>query len=191
VPEPPAAKEHQATVSNQGPLVLWHHQRVEVRFCLLFAAFFALLYWLLIGTHGGASPWTIEERVTHAVVWLSGQGVALLGVTVHTEGAVLRTSRFGVRVLSGCNGMEAIILYGAAVLAYPTSLRAKGIALLVGLPAIQIVNVARILGLLMIGQYWPAWFHDAHVFWAQGVMICLVAAVWFWWIDRYGYNPAS
>lgn len=184
-------KENPAKMVSQGPGALWRHQRPEIRFCLLFAAFFAFLYWLLIGSHGSASQWTVEDQMTRAVVWVSGQIVALMGVAVHTEGAVLRTSQFGVRVLSGCNGMEAILLYGAAVLAYPTSLRAKGIALLVGLPAIQVVNIARILGLLMIGQYWPTWFHDAHVFWAQGVMICMVAAVWFWWIDRYGYTPAS
>jgi exosortase H (IPTLxxWG-CTERM-specific) len=160
--------------------------RVEVRFGLLFVASFALLYWLLMGTHGGATQWNVEDLMTRSVVWVSGQILALLGVAAQVEGAVLRTSGFGVRVLSGCNGMEAIIMYAAAVLAYPASWRAKGVAFLVGLPAIQVVNVARILGLLMVGQYWPAFFHDAHVFVAQGVMICLVAALWFWWIDRYG-----
>lgn len=117
--------------------MFWHRQRLEVRFCLLFAALFALLYWLLIRTHGTGVPWTIEDYMTRGVVWLSGQVIALLGVAVQTDGTVLRTPRFGVRVLSGCNGTEAIILYSAAVLAYPTALRAKGIALLVGLPAIQ------------------------------------------------------
>jgi exosortase H (IPTLxxWG-CTERM-specific) len=170
---------------------VWHRQRIEVRFCLLFAVFFALLYWLLIGAHGAESSWTIENIMTRHVVWVSGQVLALFGVVAQAEDTVLRTSRFGVRVLSGCNGVETILLYGAAVLAYPTSLRAKGIALLGGLPAIQIVNVARILGLLMIGQHWPTWFHEAHVFWAQGMMICLVAAVWFCWTERYGYKPAS
>ncbi|MGE0827511.1 MAG: archaeosortase/exosortase family protein [Candidatus Binatia bacterium] len=191
MPQQTHKPEYRFIRATRSLLTIWRGQRPEVRFCFLFVVFFALLYWLLIGTHGSETTWTIEDIVTRSVVWVSGQVLALLGVVASTEGDVLKTAHFGVRVLSGCNGMEAVVMYGAAVFAYPTSLRAKGIALLVGLPAIQFVNVARILGLLMIGQYWPTWFHDAHVFWAQGVMICLVAAVWFWWIDRYGYTTAS
>jgi exosortase H (IPTLxxWG-CTERM-specific) len=172
-------------------VALWHRQHGAVRFCLLFAVFFVVLYWLLMRVHGGDATWTIEYLVTHSEIWVCAQILAVFGIAAETEGTVVRTAHFGVRVLSGCNGMETVLLYSAAVLAYPVSLRAKGIALLVGIPAIQLVNIARILGLLMIGQYWPTWFHDAHVYWAQGLMICLVAAVWFWWIDRYGYTLTS
>lgn len=168
----------------------WQKLRVEVRFGLLFLVSFAVLFWLLMGTHGEETQWNLEDLMTRGVVWVSGQILALLGVAVQVDGAILRTSRFGVQVLSGCNGMEAIVMYAAAVLAYPVSWRARGIALLVGMPAIQVVNIARILGLLLVGQYWPTFFHDAHVFVAQGVMICMVAALWFWWIDRYGNTAA-
>jgi exosortase H (IPTLxxWG-CTERM-specific) len=178
-------------IPNHQSFRWWQKFRREGRFALLFVASFALLYWSLMGTHGEETQWNIEDLMTRSVVWVSGQILTLLGVAVQIEGAILRTSGFGVRVLSGCNGMEAIIMYAAAVLAYPVSWRAKGVALLVGFPAIQVVNIARILGLLMVGQYWPTLFHDAHVFVAQGVMICLVAALWFWWIDRYGSPLAS
>lgn len=169
---------------------LWYRQRVEVRFCLLFAGFFALLYWFLMRAHVAEATWTIENLVTQSEIKICAQILAFFGIAAHTEGTVVRTAHFGVRVLSGCNGMETVLLYSAAVLAYPASFRAKGMALLVGFLAIQIVNIARILGLLMIGQYWPTWFHEAHVYWAQGLMICLVATIWFWWIERYGYKTA-
>ena len=183
-------QQHQETSGSRW-LCSWRKLRVEVRFALLFIVSFALLYWLLMGTHGTRTPWTMEDLMTRGVVWMSGQILALLGVAVQVEGIILRTSGFGVRVLSGCNGMEAVVMYTAAVLAYPVSWRAKGIALLVGFPAIHIVNIARILGLLMVGQYWPTLFYDAHVFVAQGMMICMVAALWFWWIDRYGSSLTS
>lgn len=189
------AEQQQYPQDRRTPGYRWAHWwwklRVEVRFGLLFMVLFAFLYWLLMGTHGADAPWTVEDLMTRSVVWVSGQVLTFLGVAVQVEGAILRTSGFGVRVLSGCNGMEAIVMYTAAVLAYPVSWRAKGIALLVGFPAIQVVNIARILGLLMVGQYWPTLFRDAHVFVAQGVMICMVAALWFWWIDRYGSPLAS
>lgn len=189
------AEQQQHPQDQETPGYQWFHWwrklHVEVRFGLLFVVLFAFLYWLLMGTHGAGAPWTVEDLMTRSVIWVSGQVLTLLGVVVQVEGAILRTSGFGVRVLSGCNGMEAIVMYTAAVLAYPVTWRAKGVALLVGFPAIQIVNIARILGLLMVGQYWPTFFYDAHVFVAQGVMICMVAALWFWWIDRYGSSLAS
>lgn len=184
-------QQHPHETADRGRFRRWQTLRVEVRFGLLFVTSFAFLYWLLMSSHGERSQWNIEDFMTRSVVWVSGQILTLLGIAVQIEGAILRTSGFGVRVLSGCNGMEAIVMYTAAVLAYPVSWRAKGIALLVGFPVIQVVNIARILGLLMVGQYWPTLFHDAHVFVAQGVMICMVAALWFWWIDCYGSPLAS
>jgi hypothetical protein len=90
---------------------LWYRQRVEVRFCLLFAMFFALLYWFLMRAHGAEAAWTIENIVTQSEIRVCGQILAFFGIATQIEGTVVRTAHFGVRVLSGCNGMETVLLY--------------------------------------------------------------------------------
>ncbi len=72
-----------------GSSGVWYRQRMEIRFCFLFAIFFAFLYWLLIADHGADASWTIEDRVTRSVVWVSGQVLALFGIAAQTEGMVL------------------------------------------------------------------------------------------------------
>lgn len=182
-------REQRPRRPQKGPFQgFW--QRQEARFCLLFAFFLALFCWLLMFGHGAGEGWTVEESFTRGVVWVSARILELGGFSVWSSGRVLRVGSFGVEVLNGCNGVEALVIYLAAVLAYPASLRAKGVALALGIPLIQLVNLGRILGLVLVGAYFSFLFQEAHLFVAQGVMVCMVAAVWFWWVKSYASRSA-
>lgn len=188
----PEHRSQRAQRSRPGRLHgFWKRHEGELRFCGLFAAFFLLFLWLLMVRHGAEEGWMIEESFTQGVVWVSARMLELLGFSAWSGGRVLQVGSFRVQVINGCNGVEALVIYLAAVLAYPAPLRAKGIALAVGIPLIQVVNLGRILGLALVGAYFSPLFREAHLFVAQGVMVCMVAAVWQWWMKRYACQSTA
>ena len=158
-----------------------------LRFALLFTVLLLGLFFVTM-----ARPhWGFEEAYTHRVVRLSSWLLDLLGTSARAEGRVLSTNGFTVRVLNGCNGLEAMCIYLAAVLAYPATLRAKLWAVAIGFPLIQAVNLLRIVGLTLVGLYLPTFFQEAHIFVAQALIIFMVGALWLVWIERYAPSPPS
>ena len=74
----------------------------------------------------------------------------------------------------GCNGLESIILYISAVLAYPASFKQKAYGLIIGFIVINIINIVRIslLGYVLMNHK-PA-FDIMHSYVTQNIMIVLV-----------------
>jgi exosortase H (IPTLxxWG-CTERM-specific) len=176
-----------AQVKRRLPIPDRRSQTAVLRFALLFTLLLLGLFFVTM-----ARPhWGLEEAYTYKVVWLSSQLLDLLGVSARAEGRVVSAGGFAVRVLNGCNGLEAICIYLAAVLAYPTTLRAKLWAVAIGFPLIQAVNLLRIVGLILVGRYLPTLFQEAHIFVAQALIIFMVGALWLVWIERYAPSRPS
>ena len=56
------------------------------------------------------------EPFTAAIARVSGAALDLLGEEVRMEGTVVRGPRFAVNIRNGCNGLETLLIFGAAVL---------------------------------------------------------------------------
>ena len=95
---------------------------------------------------------------------ISAALIAPFDDTVLAYGKVLQFSDtgFAVSIEAGCNGVEATIVLIAAVVAYPASWKARGLAIVLGFLAIQVLNIARIITLFYLGD-WDldifAWVH--------------------------------
>ena len=84
-----------------------------------------------------------------------------------------------------------MIIFASFVLAYPTSMRARGIALAAGIPFIFGANVVRLLIMAWIDNLKPeysAYFHD--YLW-QVVFIMMVVFLWIVWIDKMVHREAK
>jgi exosortase/archaeosortase family protein len=81
-------------------------------------------------------------------------------------------------------------IYLAAVLAYPTGWPARGLGALIGVLAINFINVFRVVALFLIGLYLPTMFHETHVYVAQALLICVAVAAWMYWVSRFADAPA-
>ena len=150
-----------------------------LRFALPFLALIALFLAL------GATP--IAERIVqmplcHAVAEVARLALSLIGEASVT-GRLLRFDGFEAVVVEACNGFLPSAIYVAAVLAFPCSWRAKGFGLLLGVPAIQVVNVVRVVSLMVLGAYWPALFERVHIFVWQTLVIAFTMAIWVGWIE--------
>lgn len=127
----------------------------------------------------------LEEMYTRRVVQVTCGILNLLGFSSQAFGRTIFANGFSVEVLNGCNGLEAMLIYLAAVFSYPSTVRAKFWAVALGFPFIQVINLLRIIGLVLVGLYFPTFFHETHVFVAQALIIFMVGALWLVWITYY------
>jgi len=125
-------------------------------------------------------PWT------GMLASISASLAQLFDADVMTYGNVVQSSvnGFGVAIMPGCNGVEACIIFAAAIGAFPCSWRAKLVGLGICLLAVQAVNILRIVSLFYLGQWNMQWFEFAHLYLWQGLIMLDVLVVWLLWV-RY------
>lgn len=132
----------------------------------------------------------VIEPFTGWIARASGVSLNFLGQGVTREGTALRSARFAVNIRNGCNGVEAMVIFLAAVVAFPAPWRARGIGLLLGVLVIQAVNLVRVIALFLTGAYFPAWFDSSHTVIWQGLVILTAVLLWIYWARRFA-SPGS
>ena len=113
------------------------------RFITLYA-FYMVLAFLLVDYKPVHDFLRLDEFYTSAVVAVSEKLISLLGMSVSAQGKFLQLSHAVMEVKFGCNGLEAILLFVAAVLAYPASWKMRAAGIFVGSALLQLFNLVRI-----------------------------------------------
>ena len=85
-------------------------------------------------------------------------------------------------VAAECTAIELILVFGAAVIVWPVSLRARIWALLMGVPALCVLNFARVVSLLFTGISFPEHFDMVHLAVWQTVMAVAALGMWLLWL---------
>jgi len=150
------------------------------RFAVTFVLVLALLFGFELTPPGQAivGPWTNQVAAASAAVVRVFDGSAMAqGKTLYDP-----KSGFGVTIEAGCNGVEAMLVLLAGILAYPAPWRARLAGLAVGTVAIQALNLVRIVSLFYLGQWNYAWFEWAHLYVWQALIMLDVLIVWLLWV---------
>lgn len=121
---------------------------------------------------------------TQAIASWSGVLLNVLGQDVTVRGTEIRSIRFAVNINNGCNGVEAMLILLASIVAFPASLKARAIGLLLGALAVQLLNAVRIVTLYLLGAYQPRLFDLFHT--AVWQIAIIMAAIGFFllWSSR-------
>lgn len=166
----------------------WPTIRVVATFvATIFVAFSLLTYEPLVERVDIASGLAKSIAV---VSWVLLKAIgSLVGFSVVLEGTNLASGAFRVDVSPACSGAVPSMIYLAAVLAYPARVRDKLIGTGIGLLVINGANLIRVLGLFLIGLYAERYFHDAHVYVAQGLVVAVAVATWLFWAGRFVHAP--
>jgi exosortase H (IPTLxxWG-CTERM-specific) len=150
------------------------------RFALLFAVILLALFTLELTPPGQAvvRPWTalVAESSSAFIRALDGDTFA--------QGNMVYSSRtgFAMVIVAGCNGVEAMLVLLAGILAYPAPWRSKLVGLAIGAVAIQALNLVRIVSLFYLGQWDMNWFEWAHLYLWQALIMLDALIVWMLWI---------
>ncbi len=184
-----ARKTSVPSVPAQAPVPegsFWHRNRRELQFLILFVVLlgggFSLISLNWVNDH-------VIEPFTGGIAHASGATLNLLGQNVTQTGTVLRNARFAVNIRNGCNGVEAMLIFLAAVLAFPASWKSRLTGLTLGIVAIQAVNLIRVVALFLTGIYFPRIFDTSHTVIWQTIVILFGVLLWIFWANRFA-TPA-
>lgn len=168
----------------------WRAYRREITFLALFllllSASFSLLAWTPVND-GFVVPFTA------GVAKVSGWTLGLLGQDVEMSGTIIRSPRFAVNIQNGCNGVETMLIFLSAVLAFPAPWVSRMAGAVLGVVAIQFVNLIRVVALFFTGAYFPDFFDTSHTVVWQTVVILFGVLLWIFWADRFAkpQQPAT
>ncbi|MEM9553466.1 MAG: exosortase H [Acidobacteriota bacterium] len=154
-------------------------------FVVILAGGFTLISWTPVNDH-------VIEPFTGGIAHASGIALNLIGQGIDKNGTVLRNERFAVNIRNGCNGVETMIIFLAAVLAFPAPWKARLVGLAFGILAIQAVNLLRVVALFLTGAYAPDFFDSSHTVVWQTIVILSGVLLWVFWANRFASpRPAT
>lgn len=123
-------------------------------------------------------PWTEAlARICVILITLFDPHVAAFGKILQST-----TNGFAVSIEAGCNGIEAAIILIAAMLAFPAPWKHRVIGIVIGLSAVQALNIVRVISLFYIGQWDMKVFVWTHLYLWQVLIMLDVLIVWLIWI---------
>lgn len=119
----------------------------------------------------------------------SGGLMQLFDGKVVVQGSDIRNSQTGyaVSIKSGCNGVEAAMILAAAILAYPAPWLKKLLGMVIGVLAIQVLNVLRIISLYYLGAWSQKALDIAHLYVWPGLIILdalVIFLLWIYWLGE-------
>ena len=159
------------------PQSVWQRRKRALLPLLLFAITYAGLLAVLL--HGSDSVVTRElnswtARTTALALWaLGAHGLA--------TGTLVTSSIYSLKIINECTAVFPIIIFLAAVVAYPARWLQKLLGVALGIPALLLLNLFRLVSLFYIGYWCPAAFETAHLIVWQTVMIILTVFMWLLW----------
>ncbi len=187
--DPGAEKGEGVGESSPGPEPVRLVQRLKAvwdnpayRFIGLFLPYLALAslgYPLMVEHTDG-----IIQAFIHATAGIEYAVFSVFTDDVRLDGEMIWFGQFVVKIIDECTGIYEMLIFAAAVLAFPTSWAKRGVGLLLGCPLIYLFNVVRIAGLIVVGRYWSEAFEFMHLYFWQATMIAMITSVWMLWIVK-------
>lgn len=157
-------------------------RRTQRRFLILFVVYLVVGFGLLAFQPVNDG---VVEPFTTGVAAVSAVSLDALGQEVSRSGNTIRSPSFAVNIYNGCNGVETLVIFFAAIGAFPATLGTKVVGAVLGFLAIQIVNLVRVVALFFTGAYYPELFDVSHtVIWQTIVVLCGVL-LWVLWATRF------
>jgi exosortase family protein XrtM len=103
---------------------------------------------------------------------------------------MISSPRGAVEVKRGCDAVEPLVLFCAAVIAFPVSLRRKISGIALGTVVLLVLNLLRIVTLYFVSVHAPRFFELMHVEVWQALFIFLALGLWAIWALRSVRAPA-
>jgi exosortase H (IPTLxxWG-CTERM-specific) len=160
----------------------WQRNGVILRAWTVFAAMIALFTTLLLvlNLYTGFDDWlnAFTAQMLAGALWLLGAGGQAVGTIV--------TSKvFSAEIITECTAIFPLMIFLAAVIAYPSRWKQKLWGIVLGVPAIVFVNLIRLVSLFYIGYWFPSVFETAHLLVWQSLIIFFAVLFWLVWVEIF------
>lgn len=156
-------------------------------FVVLMSVFYALTFLPMLNNK--FFPWLQEAnaQASAAVMNVFGEGAS-------TDGVNINSKRYSVNIKHGCDAIEPIALFVAAVIAFPAPWMTKLPGLLIGTLVLTALNIVRIISLFYVGIHWPRAFDTMHIdVWQPAFIVfsLLFWVIWAIWATKPGRRNAA
>lgn len=122
----------------------------------------------------------------HFLAWSSTAMIRMMGgESVTSSGALVSQAGFSINIAEGCNGIYALAIVMAGMVAIPARWRPKLLGLILAAAFIMFLNYVRILVLWYAGIYYPGLFEAMHLYIWEFVIIALGAWFWYFWYEKF------
>ena len=153
-------------------------RRFTLTYVILMGAFF-----LLIGLKSIQNIIDLNGLYSKGVVILTSKILEILGIPSSYQDSVIKLPSIALDVKFGCNGLEAVMVYTVAVIAFPAPWKMKLIGIAGGFVAIQVFNILRIASLAYSAIRFRSFFEYIHIYVAQGLMIAVSLGIFFVYLN--------
>jgi len=149
---------------------------------------FAMMFLIYLGIGALLYPiasrrfFYVVEAATVLTAHLQYYFLTALGADTSVIGPIVTYGHFAVSIIEECTGVYEMVIFAAAVLAFPTTLRNRAVGVGLGLPTLYLFNVVRIFVLMIVGRYFPNFFDFMHLYFWQATLILMITSVWLAWI---------
>ena len=149
------------------------------------ARFIVLFLVILVGSFAMIAWNPVNDRLivpyTSQIAKVAGTTLDWMGEQTTVTGTLITSTTFAVDVRNGCNGVEAMLILVAAILAFPAPWKARLAGVGVGTVIIQVLNLVRIDTLYLLGKYRPELFEIFHnAIWQVAIVLVAVATFFEW-----------
>ncbi len=153
-----------------------------IRFCLVFFGFLIVLtttFPLLSEKFNPQLTWLMA-----ATADITGFFIKALGLSVQTSGRIVTLPNFSVEIVGECTGLYEMLIFLAAIIAYPSGWKKKLIGAGLGIPVLYAINIIRMVFITIVGNWSPQAFEFMHMYFWQVAMILIILSVWILWIEK-------
>jgi exosortase H (IPTLxxWG-CTERM-specific) len=158
----------------------WFKKNPVLVFIGLFALLMVVFYCIYL------PPFSQDRIITPIATFyaiISGKVLNLFGFGTLVFGDTITSAQFTIAIKKGCDALEPMGLFVAGILAFPASYRKKLFGLLIGLSAIFLLNIVRIVTLYLTGIYKRDMFEAMHIEIWQVIFILVAIGLWFIWLQ--------
>ena len=153
------------------------------RFITLYIIYLALFFFL-VDYEPMRKLLHLEEFYNSAITKLSAWFIDLVGMQVDSSSNILHLPHANLIIKFGCNGLEAILIYAAGVLAYPATAKIKILWIVIGTIFLEAINILRIALLAFTIEKYPKIFDIMHDYITQSIMIILAFLLFMFYLQR-------
>ena len=162
-----------------------HSQRRSLRFCLFFVACLgglAVVFELSKSFFAWAYMYPVSSTAA-GLLDLMAFEATLNTARMPLGFCELVLNQITYRVTFDCTGLFALLVFLSLTAAYPVTLRKKGVALLLGVPAIFVFSSLRLVVLGVVAYVQPAWIELFHVYVMELATLGFMLYVWKYWVN--------
>ena len=168
------------TVSGRGRFGRFRARHPVLCAVVIFAVLMGLFYGFIYSPYVGS-----ESFQPYLALIAKGSGgiLRVLGQEISVVDTLVSSPDFSMEIVRGCDAVEPVAAFVAAVLASPVSLWAKVPGILIGAAAMLLINFVRIVSLFFVGIHFPQALDIMHLDIWQATFIVLAICFWAAWVQ--------